>query len=355
MSHVRKLHKKGLIKPPPFVVGGIQYETIMGSEAYGVSSGTSDRDVYGFCIPARDMVFPHLRGEIPGFGQQKKRFDQWSQDHVLDRSDVVEGEPREYDFAIYNIVKYFQLCMENNPNMLDSLFTPARCVLHSTKIADMVRDRRKDFLHKGAWHKFRGYSFSQMNKIRNKDIRNYVTLCREFDLDPLAPLEELMVDKKLHQPGDSPMYLHFQALYGLMLKAKNRGGWGKRLATVVEHGFDVKHAYHVVRLLGEIEQILTTGDLDLTRDRERLKAIRRGEWTLERIEEFFASKEKALEGMYENSELPWGPDEEAIKRLLLDCLEEHYGDLSSAVVQPDRAVGALRRIRDEVDNVRGLL
>ena len=128
-----------------------------------------------------------------------------------------------------------------------------------------------------------------------------------------------------------------------------------RFESVKTSGVDSKLMYHVVRLLGEIEQILTTGDLDLTLDRERLKAIRRGEWTLERIEEFFASKEKALEELYQKCELPWGPDEEAIKRLLLDCLEEHYGDLSSAVVQPDRAVGALRRIRDEIDNVRGLL
>ena len=41
-------------------------------------------------------------------------------------------------------------------------------------------------------------------------------------------------------------------------------------------GFDVKFAYHTVRLLNEAEQLLLEGDLDLQRNREQLKSIRRG-------------------------------------------------------------------------------
>lgn len=360
MSYVQKLKKRGLINPPRYVAGSTQYETIMGSEAYGVASNTSDRDIYGFCIPSRDIVFPHLAGYVPGFGKQPEKFNQWQEAHIKDPSDLVEGEPREYDFAIYNIVKYFQLCMENNPNLLDSLFTPQRCVLHATKIANMVRDRRKLFLHRGAWHKFRGYSFSQMKKIRNKDIRKYVELCRHFDLDPLTLTTQEMLsgpqpsDELRGTPITSPND-RWQLLHDLLAAAERRGGWGKRLAEVVEFGFSLKFAYHVVRLLDEIEQILTTGDIDLTRDRERLKAIRRGEWTLEQIEDFFTSKEKALEEMYEKSGLPWGPDESAIKKLLLECLEEHWGSLEGAVVQPDRVLEVLRLFASEIDKVRGLL
>ena len=61
MSYIKKLNgKKLLTTPPVFVWENIQYETIMGSEAYGVSSGDSDIDIYGWCIPPKDMVFPHL-------------------------------------------------------------------------------------------------------------------------------------------------------------------------------------------------------------------------------------------------------------------------------------------------------
>jgi len=355
MSHVRKLHKKGLIKPPPFVVGGIQYETIMGSEAYGVSSGDSDRDVYGFCIPPKDYIFP--QGYVLGFGTKPPVFNQWQQHHVEDKSDRVGGAPREYDFSIYNIVKYFQLCMENNPNMVDSLFTPQRCVLHATKIAQMVRENRRMFLHQGAKYKFLGYAHSQLKKIKNKDMVKFVDSCRQLKLDPEGDLDNIIrLTNSSPMNGDmDPMTIHRSTVNRLVKDAKKKGGWGKRLKEVATYGYSVKFGYHLVRLLGEAEQILTEGDLDITRDRERLKAIRRGEWSLTQLEDWFNSKEKALEKAAEESKLPKRSDEERIKQLLLDCLEEYYGDLSSSVVQPDRAVAALRKISEEIDKVRGVL
>jgi hypothetical protein len=58
----------------------------------------------------------------------------------------------------------------------------------------------------------------------------------------------------------------------------------------------------------------------------------------------YAEKERELEKLYHTSKLPYGPDEAAIKTLLLQCLEEHYGDLSSVIVNPDAATTAFREI-----------
>ena len=273
-SRVARLEKKGLIHPPKWLSSNIHFETIMGSMAYGVSSDASDMDVYGFCIPPKDMVFPHLAGEIHGFGRQIQRFDQYHQHHIK-----VPEERKEYDITIYSIVKYFQLCMENNPNMVDSLFTPRNMILHSTPIGELVRENRKMFLHKGSFQKFKGYAFSQMNKIRGK--RN----------------------------ASNP----------------------NRAASIEEIGFDVKFAYHVVRLVLQCEQILMEGDLDLQRNREHLKAIRRGDYSLDEIDDFFKMKELALEKLYNESTLQHSPDEAKIKQLLIDCLEMHFGNLDNAV------------------------
>ena len=65
------------------------------------------------------------------------------------------GRGRAYDLTIYGIIKFFNLAMHNNPNIIDSLFTPVNCVLHSTRVGDIVRENRKLFLHKGAWSKFK--------------------------------------------------------------------------------------------------------------------------------------------------------------------------------------------------------
>lgn len=289
---LNNLYKQNLIHPPKWLMDNVSYMTIMGSQAYGVSSDDSDLDVYGFCIPPKDLVFPHLAGEIPGFGRQIQRFEQWQEHHVADPNKKIE-----YDFAVFGIVKYFQLCMENNPNMIDSLFTPRNCVIHSTAVSEIVRENRKLFLHKGSWHKFKGYAYAQMAKIRNK------------------------------------------------VNANNE----KRAASIAEHGYDLKFAYHIVRLLNEVEQILVEGDLDLQRNREQLKEIRRGEWTIDQVETYFETKERNLEATYAASALPHSPDEDRIKRLLLNCLEQHYGNLTAAVSLDVNVDAMVRDIRSVLD------
>jgi hypothetical protein len=42
VSTVLKLTERGLVKPPKFLPNNIQYETIMGSVAYGVSNDFSN-------------------------------------------------------------------------------------------------------------------------------------------------------------------------------------------------------------------------------------------------------------------------------------------------------------------------
>jgi predicted nucleotidyltransferase len=300
VSTLQRLTDRGLVKPPRWLPANVQYETIMGSVAYGVASDTSDMDVYGWAVPPKEDVFPHLRGEILGFGRQARRFEQFQEHHVRD-ADALAGHGRTYDLTVFSVVKFFTLAMENNPNVIDSLFTPATCVLHSTRVGNLVRENRRLFLHRGAWPKFKGYAYSQLHKLANKEPQ------------------------------------------------------GKRAELVAAHGYDTKFAYHVVRLLGEAEQILLEGDIDLQRDNDRLKAIRRGEWTEERLRQWAADKEADLERAYAASQLPAAPDEGRLKALLLNCLEEHYGSLEGCLVQPDRAVAALRAVQAELDRVRDLL
>ena len=171
MSTLQRLTDRGLVKPPRWLPGNVQYETIMGSVAYGVSSDTSDMDVYGWAIPPKDDVFPHLRGEIPGFGNQPKPVRAVTRSTTSQDHDALAGHGRTYDLTIFGIVKFFNLAMENNPNIIDSLFTPVNCVLHSTRVGNLVRENRRLFLHKGAWPKFKGYAYSQLHKLAIKQPR----------------------------------------------------------------------------------------------------------------------------------------------------------------------------------------
>lgn len=180
-SLIERLTKRGLIRPPTFLPSNMHYEALTGSVAYGISTSSSDEDVYGFGIPPKDDVFPHLRGEIPGFGRQKRRFDQYVQHHIEDRD-----AGKQYDLTIFNIVKFFSLCMENNPNMVDVLFVPAECIVYSSAIGQMVRDKRHLFLHKGCWPKFKGYSFAQKSKMlaRAEKVVRFRGALVDADLPP---------------------------------------------------------------------------------------------------------------------------------------------------------------------------
>ncbi|MCK9272920.1 nucleotidyltransferase domain-containing protein [Candidatus Gracilibacteria bacterium] len=249
----------------------------------------SDRDIVGICIPNKDDIFPHLKNEIVGFGKEKQRFNEWILHHVEDKDNKTN-----YDFTIYSIVKYFNLAMQNNPNTLEILYAPQNCVLHCTQVGNMIRENRKMFLHKGSKFKYLGYSYSQFNK------------------------------------------------------AKSQTRVGKRKDVVDTYGYDLKFMSHCIRLLDQGLQILEEGDLDPQREREKLKSIRRGEWSFEQVQEYFNMKEKQVEEAYTKSSLPNCPDEEKIKSLLLNCLEHHFGKLDEKVISK---VGEAEKKLEEIRNI----
>lgn len=289
---LQKLKEKKLISPPDYVISNCCYLTIMGSQAYGTNiAESSDWDIYGFCIPPKRIVFPHIEGRILGFGSLGERFEQYQQHHIQDND-------KEYDLSIYSIVRYFQLLMDGNPSVLDSLFTPYECVIFSTQIANMVREKRQLFLAKSCFKRYKGYAYSQMHKINTKFPQG-----------------------------------------------------GERKESVEKYGLDTKYAMHLVRLLLEIEQILITGDLDMRKDKEQLKAIRRGEMTKDEVFAWATEKEKHLEELYVKSTLPEKPSEDKIKQLLLNCLEHHYGDLSHCIHMPDKYEKAIVSIRQIINDL----
>lgn len=285
---VKELVDKKLITPPNWLPDNTHYLTIVGSTSYGCESSNSDMDVYGFCIPTKEIVFPHTAGFIQGFDNPPK-FDQYQQHHIKDES-ALRGRGREYDVTIYSIVRWFALLRDNNPNMVDSIFTAQDCVLHCTNIGHLVRDNRKIFLHKGIYSKMRAYAFSQLSKMSSKDRQ------------------------------------------------------GKRKETYDKYGWDLKFGYHLCRLLSEVQQILETGDLDLRKDREFYKAIRRGDLSEQEVVDWANSKDRYLEQLYQKTSLPDLPQDGKIKQLLLDCLESHYGNLGSIIEKPDISKDTLRQI-----------
>jgi predicted nucleotidyltransferase len=93
--------------------GYIIFECISGSHAYGTNIETSDTDIRGI------YIFPE---------SEKTLFD----DHQLEVADDKQ------DIKFFELQKFMQLCAENNPNVLELLFTPAECIIYKDARMDVL-------------------------------------------------------------------------------------------------------------------------------------------------------------------------------------------------------------------------
>lgn len=268
---VKDLYDKGLLgsEANSWMIDNIIYLTHMGSYAYNVSNNMSDIDLYGITIAPKDNIFPHVAGVINGFGDQIKRFDVYSKAHIIN------GEAT-YDVAIYNIVRFFHLLMENNPNIIDSIYTPDRCIIYINDIGRKVRNNRDLFLSKQIMIKMRGYAYSQMKLLDKKEASNE-----------------------------------------------------KRAKLIEQFGYDVKFGYQVVRILLEAEMALQEGTIDLERNAKLLRSIRAGEWSYDYLKDWFNNKTIDLESISAKSDLPTLPPVDKIKSILIECLEMKFGNINS--------------------------
>lgn len=287
-SVIKTLSEAGVTAPEKWIADNVVYEVQTGSFSYGMADASSDMDIVAVVMNKKSDFFPNLVGHINGFGDPHKVFTTWQHHHI-------QHESGEYDITAYGLAKWFSLLAENNPNMVDILFSPLHCVRVNTPVSQHIRTNRELFLHRGCKHKFAGYAYAQLQAIGKKDKE------------------------------------------------------GKRAELIAKYGFDTKSASHVVRLALECEQILSEGTLDLTRHADRLKAIRRGEVTEEEIRSFFAAKERYLDELYEKSVLPMVPDMDKIRNLLLECIELHYGSVAKLVSSESRDRQTMREIRALVE------
>lgn len=125
------------------------FETVVGSRAYGIHKPDSDYDKAGVMIPGPEYIFGNLK------------FEQY--------------RSNETDRVIYDLRKAIGLIADNNPNMLDLLWTPQRCVVKTTPYWDEVVEKRDLFISKRCRYTFSGYAVAQLNRIKTH---------RKYLLDP---------------------------------------------------------------------------------------------------------------------------------------------------------------------------
>lgn len=247
---------------------------VVGSTVHGTSlSGVSDRDEMAICIEPPERV-----AGLREFEQVIQR----------DRPQGVRSQAGDLDLVTYGLRKWIRLALKGNPSVLLLLFVPPdqlRCAVGSTwemvraaRYGQELRDLAWAFASKRAAAPFMGYMQQQRERLVGERGQKRVT----------------------------------------------------RAELVEAYGFDVKYASHIIRLGYQGIEYLTTGRMTLpmpTAQRDDVLAVRRGEWSLDKVLTRSGELEREIKDLAVSSPLPDEPDTEVIETWLLSVYERAWADL----------------------------
>ncbi len=118
------------------------FQSVVGSQAYGTATPTSDVDYKG--------VFAQYPDDLLGFGYQ-------------------EQIEQSKDECYYEIRRFLQLLQVANPTMLELLYMPADCIRVQHKAFALVVEQRHKFLTTKCLQSFGGYAIAQIKKAKGLD------------------------------------------------------------------------------------------------------------------------------------------------------------------------------------------
>ncbi len=347
---------------------------LCGSRAYGTNTDLSDYDFKGIAIAPLDHYL--------GVG---KNFEQY--EGKLDKEFPNANIPENHESVIYDIRKFAHLASLANPNILELLYldNPTESNYYSdlTWSAPLILIRQA-FLSKKVRYTYAGYAHAQLKRIRThrswllNPPKTHPTR-EQFGLpeQSLIPPEQLktamaLVDKQIehwcmHPEEEIPITVLTRAresitelvAYIVYASGKKLGfddnflevlsreksykaglnqyksylDWQKnrnhkRSKLELEHGYDVKHGMHLVRLLRTCKELLEDKQLLVYRpDREELLEIRNGSWSFEKLEKFALDTDLECEELYKTTKLPDKPDLELINKTVVDIITNFHGEI----------------------------
>jgi len=339
--------------------GNIIFECISGSRAYGLDTASSDTDIRGVFIASKEQFY--------GL-------------HYIDQ---VNDETN--DVVYYELKKFISLLLKNNPNILELLSMPEKCILYKHPLFDQLK--KELFLSRLCKNTFANYAFTQIKKARglNKKIVNPVeekrksvedfcyvrtgkqsVLLRDFlnmnqikssdcglaKITHMKACYNLFHDVNLDYNGivrseanevclssipkeETPigmLYFNVDGYSSYCKKYKEYWSWvGKRneerYKSNVSHNknYDAKNMMHTFRLLHMAREIGLNIEINVRRsDRDFLLAIKSAEFEYEELVDKAEVLRQDLDKIYNSSDLMEKPEVELIDNLLLKLRNEYY-------------------------------
>ena len=340
----------------------ILFEAISGSKAFGLATEKSDTDIRGVFYMPKEKFFG------------------------LNYIEQISNETN--DIVYYELGRFVELLLKNNPNILEILATPEDCVLQKNPIFNHLKI--EDFLSKLSKDTFGGYAFTQIQKARglNKKIVNPVDkkhksvldFCYVLDGESSVSLVNWLSENKFSQENIGLVNVpNAREIYSVFIDESNKFGYkgvvqkensndvslssipkgekpiayisfnkdgnstyckeykdywnwvekrnDERYNTNQKHGknYDSKNMMHTIRLLQTAENILSEGKLNIrVENREELLNIKAGN---EDFDDLLLKAEnliEKIEALHKNSVLQDVPDYEKAEKILVEMRKELY-------------------------------
>lgn len=175
-----------------------------------------------------------------------------------------------------------------------------------------------------AGERFGGYARSQMGRLERH--RKWLTNPPTSAPDPMEYGAEVVsgqikfLDPRRRKAFDAAQkhWKHFVT----WRKERNEA----RAKLEADHGYDTKHAVHLIRLLRMGHEILAEGQVLVQRpDAEELLALRQGEWSFEKVVEEAERRSAQLPELMRSSTLPERPDHALVQELVVDLHRDGFG------------------------------
>lgn len=348
----------------------IQDNTVLvvkhGSKAYGTDVDSSDDDYKGITIPTKSYFLGTLNFE--------------------------QAELSDPDVVIYEIRKFFSLAKGCNPNIIEVLHVNPSDYVFVDAIGEIILEHKDKFLSNKIVNTFGGYAHSQLhrinlhrswllNPVEKMPTRSDFGLPEASKINPdqlsaveaevkkhmekynfsfvqNLPLSEkiefnenvaaIIADMKINiddlwmatakSIGIEDNFIQIMQKEKAFLNQKknfdNYQNWKKtrnkkRYADELNFGYDLKHAYHLIRLLRMCLEMITTGKVIVKRpDREELLAIRRGSLKYEELIEMADKIKLEILREQKNSKLPSSCDEKYLDNLCIKLIEKSLNNNS---------------------------
>lgn len=255
---------------------------LVGSQAYGLSVGASDRDEKGICIEPFN-VYCTLSG----------KFEQYEFRTAAERTGKADApsEPGDLDLTIYSLEKYLRLATYGNPNIVELLFISGDSLLTATQTGADLRDLYRAIISREAGRRYLGYMEAQKQRLLGERGQMRVT----------------------------------------------------RTDLIEAHGYDTKYASHLLRLGFQGVELLETGKLELPLPepvRSKLLDVKAGKWGLSEVLQAAGDLEVQLKDLIKDGPVRDRPDYVVVETWMQEAYRaaweknrEFYEDLVTKTIQ----------------------